>query len=240
MGWIIFNGIDSRDVGVLMELLPDFHRPKRNITYTPVTGRDGRLGIDDGSYDVYQTTMRVNCFGVPVRRVYEWLSGRGWLVSSLEPDRRVYVDLHAQISDSHYRRADGGNLDTLTVSVYCQPYRYFYPDAAADVITDTPYAISNPGTAPCRPRITIEGSGDVIVMLTDLQSGREWFLEFEGLTDGVIVDSDMQDCLSLDEAKLLNSIASFDEFPVLPPGSTAVSWTGSVTKVTVEKRCRDL
>ena len=240
MSWIIFNGVDSRDMGVVIERLPDLHRPKRNITYTPVSGRDGRLGVEDGSYDIYQATMRVNCFGAQLRDVYAWLNGTGWLTTSLEPDRKVLCDVNAQISDSHWRRADGGNLDTLSVSLYCQPFRYFHPDAPADEITGTPYTIRNPGTAKCRPRITVEGSGDVMIMLTDLQSGEEWMLEFEGLEDGVAVDCDMEECMSIDGTKLLNSIATFDDFPELPSGNTAISWTGNVSKVTVEKRCRDL
>ena len=235
MAWIIFNGVDSRDLGVLIEQLPDFHRPKRSVTYTPVSGRDGRLGVDEGAYDVYQTTLRVNCFGVPVKTVYAWLSGRGWMTTSLEPDRKVMVDLYMQAGDTHYRRADGGVLDTISISAYCQPYRYFLPDAAADAITSTPYTINNPGTAPCRPRLTILGTGDVTVMI-----GTEYFMEFEGLSGGVIVDCEMMECMSLDETQLLNSIASIDEFPVLKPGRNAVSWTGSISKITVEKRCRDL
>lgn len=240
MSWIEFKGINGNDIGVLMPLLPDFHRPKRNVTYTPVSGRDGRLGVDDGTYDAYQTSMRVDCNGVPLSTVYDWLSGSGWLRASTEPNRRVKADLNMQISGSHFRMAKQACYDTLSVSAYCQPYRYFYPDEPADVITDTPYSIRNPGTAPCRPRITIEALGDVTLMLTDLQSGRTWLMEFEGLTDGVIVDCDMEECLSLDEKRLLNSIATFDDYPELPSGSTAISWSGAVMKVTVEKRCRDL
>lgn len=235
MAWIIFNGVDSRDMGVLIEQLPDFHRPKRSVTYTPVSGRDGRLSIDEGTYDVYQATMRINCFGARLKDVYEWLSGTGWLITSLEPDRRVMVDLHMQISDKHYRLASAKCMDSLTVSVYCQPFRYFWPDAAADTITATPYTVNNTGTAPSRPRLTIYGNGDVSVMI-----GTEYFLQFEGLSGGVIVDCEMQECMSLDETQLLNSIATIDEFPTLKPGRNAVSWTGSVTRIIVEKRCRDL
>lgn len=235
MGYIIFNGIDSRDMGVLIELLPDFHRPKRNVAYTPVSGRDGRLATDDDTYDAYQTSMRVNCFGKPLKDVYAWLSGRGWMISSLEPDRCVMVDLHMQLSDNHWRTADNECLDTVSVSVYCQPYRYFYPDEPADEITAMPYTINNPGTALSRPRITIEGTGDVTVII-----GTQYAMDFTGLTGGVIVDCDMEECMSLDETQLLNNIATFEEFPQLVPGRNAISWAGNVTKITIEKRCRDL
>ena len=235
MGYIIFNGIDSRDMGVLIELLPDFHRPKRNVTYTHVSGRDGRLGEDDGTYDIFQTTMRINCNGRTLREVYAWLSGRGWIISSLEPDRRVDVDLYMQLSADHWRMADGECLDSVSVSVYCQPYRYFYPDEPADEITAMPYTIENPGTAPSRPRITIEGTGDVTVII-----GTQYAMDFTGLTGGVIVDCDMEECMSLDETQLLNNIATFEEFTQLVPGRNAISWSGNVTRITVEKRCRDL
>lgn len=233
MPWIQFNGIDSRDMGVIMERLPDFHRPKANGIYQQVSGRDGRMRMPDGSVDVYQTTIKVNCHGAALKDVYAWLSGSGWMISSNEPERKIDVDLYAMGSDSRMRLDSGACWDSVTFTVYCQPYRYFVEDAI-EQITATPHTLTNPGTAACRPRIRIEGTGDVVVMIGTNQ------MDFEGLTDGVIVDCDLMDCLSLDETQLLNGLASMDSFPTLAPGANIVSWTGDVSKMTVEMRCRDL
>lgn len=233
MAWFIYNGIDSRDMGVIVRQLPDLHRPKQNVTYTPVPGRDGRLRQTDGSVDVYQTTLTVNCHGRTLAEVYDWLRGSGWLISSNEPARKIDVDLYAQGSDDRFRLASGACWDDVTFSVTVQPYRYFTEDVVEE-ITASPAAVTNPGTAKCRPRIIIRGSGDVTVTVGLSQ------MDFGGLTDGVEVDCGAQECLSLDGMELLNGLAVMDEFPVLEPGLSYITYAGDVTGITLEMRCRDL
>lgn len=229
--YIVYNGVDSRTLGVIIVQLPAFLRPQRNKTFHQISGRDGRLTQDDESYDFYQTAMKINCNGQPLSKIYDWLSGEGWMISSAEPDRKMKVDLYYPIRNDAFRC--DGCYDTLTVTLYCQPYRYYVEDVTQEVTSSTAI-LTNPGTAASCPRITIKGSGDVVVLLGEYQ------MDFEGLTDGVIVDGELMDCLSLDESQLLNGVASMDEFPKLKPGANGLSWTGDVTSVTVEMRCRDL
>jgi len=56
----------------------------------------------------------------------------------------------------------------------------------------------------------------------------------------IIIDSEMRDCLSTDGASLANNRAILTEFPVLESGYTSISWTGSVSSVTIKKRVRYL
>ena len=231
--YIIFNGVDSRDLGVVMEKLPEFYRPLRNMELHQVAGRSGRLEQDENTHDVYSTSMKVNCFGVPVREVYAWLDGAGWLISSEEPDRAVWASMHMAINPSRFMVEDKC-YHSLTVPVYCQPYRYFTPEAEDVTITESPGEIENPGTREAEPEITIQGSGDISVILGEYQ------MDFEGLTDGIIVDCEAQECFSLDKATLMNSYADIAEFPKLTPGVNYIQWTGAVSSITVRRRCRDV
>jgi phage-related protein len=236
--YITFNGVDSRDLGVVVEKLPEFHRPARSVELVQIPGRDGRLELDNESYDVYTTTFRVNCFGVPLADVYAWLSGAAWLVSSEEPDRAVWASLHMQVKNDRFRC--GGCYDSLTVTAYCQPFRYFYPRPDSVELTASPATVANPGTAAARPVITIEGSGDISVLIGQSR------MDFEGLTDGIVVDCEMLECFSLDGATLMNAHADLsdletpDGFPQLLPGGNGVQWTGAVTKISIDGRWRDL
>ena len=92
--------------------------------------------------------------------------------------------------------------------------------------------IVNPATAASCPKITIEGSGDFSVAVGGC------LMDFEGISGGIVVDSELQECLSLDGAQLLNSQAAMEDFPLLQPGGNAVSWTGDVTRVTRSPRWR--
>lgn len=231
--YIVYNGVDSREMGVLIEQLPDLHRPPRNVALTQVPGANGRAVRDDGTYDLYTTSMTVNCFGVPLRNVYAWLTGEGWLMTSDEPNRRIYVQMHSQIKDTRHRFA-GECYDSLLLTLYCQPYRYFSPDADAVTLDESPGQVDNPGTAPSQPRIIVTGTGDISLMIGGTQ------LDFEGLEDGIVVDSEAMECYTLDFSGLLNRKADIDDFPVLQPGVNYVQWTGAVTSIVFERRCRDL
>ncbi len=231
--YIIFKGVDSRTLGVVVEKLPDLHRAPENVTLIAIDGRDGRLEEDAGTCDVYTDTMKINCFGVPLSTVYHWLSGAGWMVSSDEPDRKIWASLHPQIKNTRFRTSEC--YDSLTISMYCQPYRYFNPDPEAVILSSSPGEVYNPGTQRSQPVITIRANGDVSVLFGMNQ------MDFEGLTDGIIVDCEMMECFSLDRSELMNGYAAMDDFPVLEPGFNYVQWsgTGSVESITVERRCRD-
>ena len=82
------------------------------------------------------------------------------------------------------------------------------------------------------PKIRIEGSGDAIVTINAQQ------MAFTGLTDGIIVDSELKDCMNLSETALMNANATMDEFPLLAPGANMISISGAVTKITVTPRWR--
>lgn len=230
--YIIYNGIDSRDFGVVIEKLPDLHRAPENVKYTPVDGRDGQLEEADGTSNIYTDGMRVNCFGRPLRDVYAWLSGAGWMISSDEPERKVWVSIHLSPKNSRFRVEDAC-YDSVTFTLMCQPYRYFYPDVPDTIITERPGVVDNPGTQRSAPVITIRASGDFMVIIGKYQ------MDFEGVSEGIIVDCDLQECFSLDRMALMNQNASMDDFPMLEPGENDVEWIGSVESITVERRCRD-
>ena len=50
MAYFIYNGKDSRDMGVILESLPPITRPKRRMETLTIPGRNGTLCIDEGTY----------------------------------------------------------------------------------------------------------------------------------------------------------------------------------------------
>nr|DAR23495.1 MAG TPA: distal tail protein [Caudoviricetes sp.] len=235
--YFIFRGIDSRDIGVIIEDMFDVHRPKRNVQTIQVPGRDGRLTQDDGTYDTYTISGKVNCFGVPLSDVYAWLSGSGDLILGDEPTRSIRASATAQIKNTRFRC--DGCYDSLQVSFDCQPFRYHVEQAesANDIIlTSSSATITNPGTYASAPRLTIEGTGTAVLTI-----GTQ-IVEIDGLEDGIIIDSELGDCFDLTETQLKNSVVTLmdDAFPTLAPGANIISWTGNVTKITITPRWRDL
>ena len=236
--YFIFRGIDSRDIGVVVEDMFDVHRPKRNVQTIQVPGRDGRLMQDDGTYDTYTISGKINCFGAPLSDVYAWLSGSGDLILGDEPTRSIRANATAQIKNTRFRC--DGCYDSLQVSFDCQPFRYHVEqtDGANDIpLTSSPATVSNPGTHKCAPRLTIEGTGDAVLTI-----GTQ-ILEVTDLAGGVIIDSELGECFNLTETALRNDCVTLmdEDFPTLAPGANIISWTGTgVTKITVTPRWRDL
>lgn len=230
--YFVYAGQDSRDMGVVVEELPTIQRPRRKVTRCDVSGRDGPVELDDGGYDGYQTTMQVNVFGQTREKVFGWLIGEGWFVSSDEPDRAMWVSLDAQVKGKRF--FCGECFDTLTVTLYIYPYRYVWPTPAAQEFTAFPATLTNNYGVASEPRIRIEATGDVLVNINAQQ------MSFVGLTDGIIVDSELMECLNLTETALLNSSASFTDFPLLKPGANMISVDGNVTKISITPRWRVL
>jgi phage-related protein len=65
-------------------------------------------------------------------------------------------------------------------------------------------------------------------------------MEFENVTGGIIVDSELCDCFTADGLMLANNLATLDEFPTLKAGANTIAWAGAVTKVVITPRWRDL
>lgn len=234
--YIVFRGVDSRDVGVVIEDMFDVHRPKRNVATIQVAGRDGRLVQDEGTYDNCTISAKINCFGAPLSDVYAWLNGSGALILGDEPERFIRASAAAQIKNTRFRC--DGCYDSLQVSFDCEPFRYHVEAEGGDdvIITASPHTVTNPGTYKSAPRFKIEGSGDAVLTI-----GTQ-IVEIEDMDGGVIIDSEMGDCFNLTETALLNGQVSImdDDFPTLAPGANIISWTGGITKITITPRWRDL
>ena len=180
--YFIFCGIDSRDIGVVVEDMFDVHRPKRNVQTVQVPGRDGRLTQDDGTYDTYTISGKINCFGAPLSDVYAWLSGSGDLILGDEPTRSIRASATAQVKNTRFRC--DGCYDSLTVSFDCQPFRYHVEqtEGANDITLDgNPDTVTNPGTYKSAPRIKIAGTGTAVLTI-----GTQ-IVEVEDLAGGVII-----------------------------------------------------
>lgn len=234
MLWFKYSGEDSRDYGIFLRNPPAMQKAARRVEFVDVPGRDGTLTIYDGGREDVETELEcylANLDGMDA--ALKWLEGAGDLIISSDATR-LYRATFAEREELH-RIVRGMSAHEFDVPVRLGPYRYrVLESAAADDWTRTTSGetITNPGTAASRPKITIAGSGNVTLTIGTQQ------MDFEGLTDGIVVDSERMDCMSLDETELLNGMADMDEFPTLNIGANLVSWTGTVTSVTIRPRWR--
>lgn len=103
--WFTFNGVDSREMGVIVTAMPETVRAERRIESITVAGRNGSLHTDEGVYESYDRTME--CALIKRARLDEitaWLVGSGEMTFSTEPDKVYRVTIANKISIAQMMR----------------------------------------------------------------------------------------------------------------------------------------
>jgi phage-related protein len=113
----------------------------------------------------------------------------------------------------------------------CQPFKHLVTPASNIEITASGGTITNPGTVASLPIILVEGTGTIGLTIGGTA------IEIDGSANGIIIDCTIPDCFSFDRSVLMNSYMT-GEFPTIPPGTSYVTWTGTVTKVTITPNWR--
>lgn len=236
---ITFNGVSSEAMGVIVTELPTWHRAQRRISETAIPGRSGAIVQDEGGYDLYTATLRINCNGADPRDVYAWLRGEGWMISSDEPGYKAYVYIYGQI-DANRMRVGGDCYDNLNVGLRVEPYLREVDEAALTFTGADTFA--GKGHDDSAPLLEISGTGDPILMvngatvyLYGLETGAPLYLDAEAglaytLEDGAPVFAGTR--VGLEEG----------EWPYLLPegGTNLINWTGSITQVVIRPNWRYL
>ena len=229
--YVIFNGVSSRDIGLVVERLPDFHRAKRMTKEYVIPGRSGKLIVDQGGYDTEKTTLKINCFGVERSVVYGWLRGEGWMISSDEPQFKAYVNAYARIKDDRFRC--GGCYDTLSIDLQVQPYLRLVNEAP--ITLGDPAVFDGMGHDPSRPLIAITGRGNVEVLVNDssvLIDGLDGTLYLDCEAGIAYTEADGKTIYAGDRVQIING------WPELEIESNRVNWTSGVSSVVIQPNWR--
>lgn len=236
-GWFEFKGVRCTEKNIILKQMPERPKAAQRGESILVPGKNGDVWIPDGAYEII--TIDVNCFtsgdDFNFIDINQWLNGSGWLRFSDESN----IVYEARATDGFMRGNRWINFSDqeFSVTFTCQPfkYRYLSTDDADDItISATDTTITSQSDIFSEPKITILGTGDCTVSINEIE------ISIEGLTDGIIIDSELKDCLSLDGSQLLNNIVSMDEFPILKPGLNNIVFTGDVQSITIRPRWRYL
>lgn len=243
LDWFAFNGRRCADFGIHVEELPPILIAEERVKFEEVPGRSGDLAIMElnaAERPVYKAIEpTIECIVDDVDQLDSmaaWLQGAGVLVLPNRPGGYYTGRVIGEMSLERIIKARENRR--FSVDFHLDPY-FYLNDAGEIEITNASHVLQNPGTAESAPRITVYGSGDVGLAI----AGQSILLT--GLTDGIILDTVLQDALSLDGAQLMNNHMAGD-FPTLPPGSSTVAWSafdgndnaGTVTRIVIAPRWR--
>lgn len=228
--WFEWNGVRSTAYGIYVSEQPERTMPLERTSQITVPGRPGtltKLEGEDVYGDILMTAQCVMKSGERLLEIMRWLKGAGKVTFANRPGGFYYARLANQIPFEKVMRGRE-NLNVALV-FRCKPF-WHVENEAVQVMTSGG-TIYNAGSVHAEPIITIEGSGDIELMVG------ENITIISGLGGSITLDSENDEAYN--GALDMNGYVS-GEFPRLAVGYNTIGWSGNVSRVTVKKNTRYL
>lgn len=221
-----WGGLSSQTFDIVVNRLPDIIRPAQRMIETIVPGRSGVMRAFDGGYE--QVIRACECTAMRnanMDNIAAWLMGASQVIFSNQPDRYYKAVLANQIPFAQVMR--GNPHRGFILQFACEPFGY--KTGVNKIELTSAGDIVNPCNFESTPKISVWGSGDIILNIGSQQ------VFISALGSYIIIDSELMD--AYDNTALANNKMSGD-FPTLPVGTTSISWVGTVSKIEIEPNWR--
>lgn len=230
MADIIWKGKSSKEIdGLIITDLPPITKPKMKTNKTEIDGRDGDI-VEKVGYESYTKSVGIGLArNFNIDEVINYFTGEGELVLSDEPNKVYLASIYDSIEYDRLLR-----MRKATIKFYVQPYKYLKNEdkVELDVTTHTSVEVINKGLEISKPIISLEGSGTVEIIVNNTNIFKYTFPNDE---TKVIIDSLEEEAYYEGIYKNRNMLG---EFPKLSVGSNVISWTGTLTKISIEPKSR--
>lgn len=245
MGNITYNGVSSKELGLVVQASPSQDFPERDVSITHVPGRNGDVIIDNNSYKNVTRTYNIasafregTSFASNAQAILQWLqssSGYARLEDTYDPDVYRMAMFHASGSFTNYYE----KATAISISFECKPQRYLKVGEEEQVFSSSDFYIENPTIYTSLPTITISGlpkAGEDTTDLTDvvMMTVYEVHGENESVTSSItfnrvddldiIIDSEKQRAYN-EEEELNDKIGlNGKKFPMFAKDLTHISF----------------
>lgn len=231
LDWFSWNGVRCTEYGIHVSEQPPITIAGERSTFTNVPGRSGSLTTLEGDYVYDDLLLSATCFITNTSRIDEiagWLRGGGTVTFANRQGGFYHARVVNQIPFEKILR--GNPHRSFVVNFRCKPF-FYLEDVQPITLTSSGAFVTNPGSVPSEPIITVTGNGEITLMV-----GMS-IVELSDMNGSITLDSELQEAYN--GTTSLNNRMSGD-FPMLLPGQNAVSWSGDVTKVEIHPNWRFL
>jgi len=215
--YFIYNGINSKDMGVVLKSLPPITKPKRKIEAIQVPGRNGKLYIDENCYETISVSLECALKrNVDPRKITEWLVEFGTITFSDEIDKFYKAAIINSIPLSRVFRVYREfiiQLELQPIAMSIEEYEYNCNDN--DIHT-----LDIESTALMNPYIKVTGSGEVQLTINNSICNLNIDDEY------IELDCELQNAFKDVENK--NNKMN-GEFPILKPGENKIQVIGDAS-----------
>lgn len=240
MGNVIFNGVSSEDLGLIIQIRPSYGIPKKDRSEIHITGKNGDVVIDNGSYanssityyfaSLYRTDTG---FILNASAISTWLhsaSGYARLEDSYDPEvfRLAKFNNSGSLSDIY------GKATTYEATFECKPQRFLKSGENDIVLTKGSYVqIVNPTKQIAKPIIQFNGTANntFYFYAGEDYSNPEHTSTIVSTATAGTMDCELED--SYNGNSYINSTITLTSedygYPKLYPGVNYVRWTGGAS-----------
>lgn len=233
MNYCILNGMSSSLVdGLVIQELPPISKPLMRTEVVQIDGRDGDI-VNKLGYSAYDKEMSIGlAWNYDIDSVIAYFASEGQVTFSNEPDKYYRYQIIEQIDFERLVR-----FRTATVTFHVQPFKYSIVEqplvkqfSESDAKTMT---IGSYGNVKAKPQITIAGSGTIVLSL----NGVEAFTITLGTNESITLDVENMEA---SQGSILRNRLVLGDYSNLElrTGSNTLTWTGSVSEISISKYSR--
>lgn len=233
--YIIINGQSSMEVnGLMISSLPPITKPMMRVMAEEIDGRDGDIVTPLG-FSAYDKEIEIGLYNeFDLDDIIDFFNQSGKITFSNEPDKYY---LFAQYNAIDFEKLV--RYKTATVGFHVQPFKYSLNESEqafnfSSSATSGELSIRNNGNYMSRPTIKLTGSGTVNLSI----NGAQVMVIDMSQNPVIILDSSEMNAYSPDNMLVNRAVTGNFENLVLKSGKNSISYTGTVTEITVNNYSR--
>lgn len=232
--YIILNGISSETItGLLIQTLPPISKPKQRVNIEEIDGRDGDIVTYLG-YGSYDKEFKIGLYGnYDVDEVIKYFNSSGTVTFSNEEDKYYNYQILDQIDFERLLR-----FKEATVRMHIQPFKYSNVEAKKSftITNQTSINIRNNGNFISKPVLTITGTGTINLSLNNEQL---FVIDLGETSTSIVLDINNMNAYNPTTNAYMNRAVTgnYNNF-VLNIGTNTISWSGTITQISVENYSR--
>lgn len=234
--YIVLNNQNSNEItGLLIQNLPPISQPKIRTQIEEIDGRDGDI-ITKLGYSAYNKEITIGLYGdYDVDQVIAYFTNNqsGQVTFSNEIDKYYNYEILEQIDFERLIR-----YKTATVTFHIQPFKYSNVESLKSfaITSQTSINIRNTGNYVSKPLITITGTGTINLSLNNEQL---FVIDLGETSTQIALDIANMNAYNPTNNVFMNRsvTGNYDNF-VLNVGLNTISWTGTITQITINNYSR--
>lgn len=234
MNYVVLNNKNSNSIsGLLIRELPPITKPLIRTLIEEIDGADGDI-ITELGYSAYDKTLLIGLHdNYDINEIISFFNSKGIVTFSNEMDKYYNYQILEQIDFERLMR-----FRTATVTMHVQPFKYSIVEKkrSFDITNEHEISIKNSGNYKSKPLITIEGTGTIGLYLNGNQM---FYIQLDSQNSIITIDTNMLEAYNPNSKALMNRLVNgnYDNF-ALEIGTNLISWTGSVSKIEIDKYSR--